>query len=60
MRIIVENRERNNRPKLNEVIEVYLSRKRETPEEKVDGLKKQFRDKLTKLYIHGTNEKEDE
>ena len=60
MRIIVENRERNNRPKLGEVIDVYLSRKNETPEEKVDDLKKQFRDKLTKLYSHSTNEKDED
>ena len=61
MRIVVENRERNSRPKLKEVLDVYRNRLKEmTNKDNIEALKKQFRDKLEKLYQDNPEDKDDD
>ena len=58
MRIVVENRERNSRPKLTEVLNVYRNRLKETTNK--EALKAQFREKLERLYQNNHVDKDDD
>lgn len=58
MRIVVENRERNSRPKLKEVLDVYRNRLKVATNK--DELKAQFREKLERLYQNNHVDKDDD
>ena len=58
MRIVVENRERNSRPKLTEVLDVYRNRLKVATNK--DELKAQFREKLERLYQNNHVDKDDD
>ena len=58
MRIVVENRERNSRPKLKEVLDVYRNRLKHATNK--EDLKAQFREKLERLYQDNHVDKDDD